>query len=150
MKKIFFMAFFASACAFTNAQTSVIGGDQNNSATKEKTNAGISFRNLSHNFGTIIEGQIATYDFKFKNNGTEPLKLSQVKASCGCTTPKYPTTEIMPGDSANIRAEYNSNGRPGTFNKNIFVTSNAGDVTLTILGNVVKEPEKPISPIIIR
>jgi hypothetical protein len=150
MKKVLFMAVFASVFAFTNAQTGVIGGNQNNDATKEKSNAGISFGSLSHNFGNIIEGQIATYEFQFKNNGTEPLKLTQVKASCGCTTPKYPTTEIMPGESANIRAEYNSAGRPGTFNKNIFVTSNAGDVTLTILGNVVKEPEKPISPIIIR
>ena len=150
MKKVLFMAVFASVFAFTNAQTGVIGGNQNNDVTKEKSNAGISFGTLSHNFGNIIEGQIATYEFQFKNIGTEPLKLTQVKASCGCTTPKYPTTEIMPGESANIRAEYNSAGRPGPFNKNIFVNSNAGDVTLTILGNVVKEPEKPISPIIIR
>ena len=49
-----------------------------------------------------------------------------------------------------IRAEYNSAGRPGTFSKNIFVTSNAGEQTLTISGNVVKEPEKPLSPIIIK
>jgi hypothetical protein len=30
------------------------------------------------------------------------------------------------------------------------VKSNGGDLTLTISGNVVKEPEKPRSPIIIR
>lgn len=141
------MAVFATAFACTNAQTTVIGG---NTSAAEKSNAGITFKGIVHNFGNIIEGQIATHDFQFTNNGTEPLKLTQVKASCGCTTPKYPTTDIMPGETANIKAEYNSSGRPGTFNKNIFVTSNAGDVTLTISGNVVKEPEKPISPIIIR
>jgi hypothetical protein len=148
MKHWLFVALAALTPYITSAQNGVIGGT--NTPEQEKSNAGISFPSLAHNFGNIIEGQIATYDFQFINNGTEPLKLTRVKASCGCTTPKYPTTEIMPGDTASIRAEYNSAGRPGTFNKNIFVNSNAGDITLTISGNVVKEPEKPISPVIIR
>ncbi len=148
MKKTTLIA--ASICFFTfaKAQNTAIGATT--TPVEEKSNAGISFGKLAHNFGNIIEGQIATYDFQFVNNGTEALQLTRVKASCGCTTPKYPTTAIMPGDTASIRAEYNSAGRPGTFNKNIFVNSNAGDITLTITGNVVKEPEKPISPIIIR
>ena len=148
MKKTLIIAAFAFVLTHAKAQNGVIGCT--NTPVEEKSNAGIQFGKLAHNFGNIIEGQIATYDFQFTNNGTEPLKLTRVKASCGCTTPKYPTTEVMPGDTASIRAEYNSAGRPGTFNKNIFVNSNAGDITLTISGNVVKEPEKPISPVIIR
>ena len=118
--------------------------------TTQKSNAGIEFEINEHNFGTVIEGQIATYEFAFKNNGTEPLKLNHVKASCGCTTPSWPREEVGPGETAVIKAEYNSSGRPGSFHKNIFVKSNGGDITLTIKGNVVKEPEKPISPIIIK
>lgn len=148
MKKTIIIAALVCTFSYAKAQTAVIGGTT--TPVEEKSNAGIKFETLAHNFGNIIEGQIATYDFQFVNNGTEPLKLTRVKASCGCTTPKYPTTEVMPGDTASIRAEYNSAGRPGTFNKNIFVNSNAGDITLTISGNVVKEPEKPISPVIIR
>jgi hypothetical protein len=117
----------------------------------EKTsNANLVFETSSHSFGNIIEGQIATYEFKFTNTGTEPLELTNVRASCGCTTPKWPRELIQPGQTSVVRAEYNSSGRPGTFNKNIFVTSNAGQATLTISGNVIKEPEKPISPIIIK
>lgn len=118
--------------------------------TAQKSNAGIEFEINEHNFGTVIEGQIATYEFAFKNNGSEPLKLNHVKASCGCTTPVWPREEIQPGETSIIKAEYNSAGRPGSFHKNIFVKSNGGDITLTIKGNVVKEPEKPISPVIIR
>jgi|688.fasta_scaffold222239_2 hypothetical protein len=117
----------------------------------EKTsNANLVFETSSHSFGNIIEGQIATYEFKFTNTGTEPLELTNVRASCGCTTPKWPRELIQPGQTSVVRAEYNSSGRPGTFSKNIFVTSNAGQSTLTISGNVIKEPEKPISPIIIK
>jgi hypothetical protein len=117
--------------------------------SSSKDTAILTFEKSEHNFRTIIEGQIATYEFKFTNTGTLPIVLSNVKASCGCTTPKWPREAIMPGESNVIRAEYNSNGRPGTFHKNIFVTSDAGKQTLTIKGNVVSEPEKPKSPIII-
>jgi hypothetical protein len=122
---------------------------QEESAAKT-SNANLVFETSSHSFGNIIEGQIATYEFKFTNTGTEPLELTNVRASCGCTTPKWPRELIQPGASSVIRAEYNSSGRPGTFSKNIFVTSNAGQSTLTISGNVIKEPEKPVSPIIIK
>ncbi len=120
------------------------------STDSAKSNASIKFETTSHSFGNIIEGQMATHEFVFTNTGTDPLLLTNVRASCGCTTPSWPREAIEPGKSATIRAEYNSNGRPGTFTKNIFVTSNGGESTLTISGNVVKEPEKPVSPIIIK
>ncbi|MBL7811442.1 MAG: DUF1573 domain-containing protein [Bacteroidetes bacterium] len=119
-------------------------------ASTPQSNAKLKMETVSHNFGTVIEGQIARYDFKFTNEGTEPLVLSNVQASCGCTTPKWPREPLAPGASAVITAEYNSNGRPGTFTKNIFVYSNGGDATLTITGIVSKEPEKPKSPVIIK
>ncbi len=125
-------------------------GDAATTEAEKTSNANLVFETSSHNFGNIIEGQIATYEFKFTNTGTESLELTNVRASCGCTTPKWPRELIQPGASSVIRAEYNSSGRPGTFSKNIFVTSNAGQSTLTISGNVIKEPEKPVSPIIIK
>lgn len=116
----------------------------------QQTNTTIKFDEISHNFGNVTEGEIAKYEFRFTNTGAEPLVLTNVQASCGCTTPKWPREPIAPGQSAVITAEYNSNGRPGSFTKNIFVKSNGGDVTLTISGMVIKEPEKPKSPIIIK
>ena len=110
--------------------------------------AKIQFTENVHNFGNVIEGQIARYDYKFTNTGTEPLVLSNVQASCGCTSPKWPREAIAPGATAVVTAEYNSSGREGNFNKNIFVHSNGGEVTLTITGVVVKEAEKPKSIII--
>lgn len=112
--------------------------------------AKIVFAEQSHNFGNVIEGEIARYDFKFTNTGTEPLILQNVHASCGCTTPKWPREPIAPGATGVITAEFNSNGRPGTFNKQITVTSNGGEVVLSINGLVVSEPSKPKSPVIIK
>lgn len=148
MKKLVFLLASVALTSFTWAQNdNTIGSTP--TPVEQKSNAAIKFETTTHSFGTVIEGQIATYDFKFTNTGTDPLVLSNVTASCGCTTPKWPREAIAPGQSGVITAEYNSNGRPGTFNKNIFVKGNGGDVTLSISGNVVKEPEKPLSPIII-
>lgn len=141
---LFLVAVFS---LLTQGFAQVITG--NGQSNAKSSNASIKFNNTSHSFGNIIEGQIARHEFKFTNEGTEPLTLDNVSASCGCTTPKWPRETIAPGQSSIIVAEYNSQGRPGTFTKNIFVKSNGGEVTLTISGNVVKEPEKPKSPIII-
>ncbi len=104
--------------------------------------AEIRFDNTSHDFGDVTEGDIATYTFTFKNVGTEPLVLSNVRASCGCTTPFWTRDPIMPGKEGSIKASYNSKGRPGVFNKSITVTSNTtpGRNVLYLKGTVNHNP----------
>ena len=99
MKKLVFL--FGAALLFniTWAQTNPAIGSTP-TPVEEKSNAAVKFETTSHSFGTVIEGQIATYDFKFTNTGTDPLVLSNVTASCGCTTPKWPREAIAPGQSA--------------------------------------------------
>lgn len=111
----------------------------------------ITFVELTHSFGKVIEGEIARYEFKFTNDGDKPLKLTSVNPSCGCTSPKWPREEIAPGQSAVIIVEYNSQGRPGSFTKYVTVNSNGSStpITLTISGEVISEPAKPKSPVII-
>ena len=147
MKKILLFGILFAALGVVSAQTPSTPVPP---PAEQQSNAKIKFDELAHSFGNIIEGELARYEFKFTNTGTEPLVLTNVQASCGCTTPKWPREPIAPGQTAVISAEYNSNGRPGSFTKNIFVHSNGGEVTLTISGLVIKEPERPKSPIIIK
>lgn len=100
--------------------------------------AKIEFEAETHNFGEIPEGPVARHEFKFKNIGTAPLILSGVNASCGCTTPTWTKEPIKPGETGVIVAEYDSRNRPGAFNKNISVWSNAenGNIVLYIKGSV--------------
>lgn len=139
------------ACGFAivgaQAQTVVTPVVPVDVSTVEETT--IAFEQTSHDFGNVIEGELATYEFKFKNNGKDSLKLTYVKASCGCTTPTWTQEAIAPGAEGLVTAQYNSRGRPGSFNKTITVRSTGGDANLGIRGVVVAEPEKPKSPIII-
>jgi len=103
-----------------------------------------SFTEESHDFKSVIEGVKATHVFKFTNVGNEPIVITAVRASCGCTTPEWPKEPIAPGQTSEIKAIYNSKGRLGNFNKSIRVTSNAVEVTKTlyIKGIVSKEPPR--------
>ena len=47
----------------------------------------LELKESNHNFGKIPQGRPATYTFEIVNTGTTPMRLDNVHASCGCTTP---------------------------------------------------------------
>ena len=100
--------------------------------------ADFKFDTEVHDFGTVKEGVQAEHTFKFTNTGKEPLVITNVQASCGCTTPTWSKEPIKPGAQGSVTAIYNSKGRPGNFNKAVTVTSNAktAQKVLFIKGNV--------------
>lgn len=104
----------------------------------------MEFKTDMHDFGTVAEGPDAEFKFEFKNTGKEPVILSAVTASCGCTAPEWSKEPVLPGKKSVIKAVYHTAGRPGGFNKTITVTSNAGVKVLTIKGTVEKAPESSV------
>jgi hypothetical protein len=105
--------------------------------------------NYVWDYGTIQQGADGSSFFAFKNTGTEPLVLSEVRSSCGCTVPRWPREPIMPGKSDTIKVKYDTK-RLGQINKTITVISNAvnNPVVLRIKGNVVEKPAEvvPVKP----
>tara|TARA_B110000090_G_scaffold23784_1_gene23498 strand:- start:1707 stop:2111 length:405 start_codon:yes stop_codon:yes gene_type:complete len=78
---------------------------------------------------TIDYGQVAKKSdgariFTFTNIGTAPIIISRVQSSCGCTVPEKPEAPIVPGAKGEIKVSYDTN-RPGRFNKQIIIFSNA-------------------------
>ncbi len=87
----------------------------------------LEFSETSHDFGEIIQGDKVSYVFKFKNTGSEPLVLSNVMTTCGCTATSWPRQPIPPNGSGEIAATFNSAGKMGKQNKYITVVSNASN-----------------------
>lgn len=104
----------------------------------------IVFEKVSHDFGTLKEGDPAMEVFKFKNVSSEPITLQNVKASCGCTTPQWTNTPVAPGGTGEIQVSYGTTGRPGPFNKSVTVTLDtvSQPIFLYIKGDVIR-PEAP-------
>jgi hypothetical protein len=119
MKSYFFilMVLVLSSCSEnkptnSNIESSIVANEENEKALKEtladtekeeqeilKTLTSMSFDKLDHDFGTIKEGSTNKVLFKVTNTGKKPLVISDVSASCGCTTPKKPEYPIAPGKS---------------------------------------------------
>lgn len=136
MKKIFLASLLT---IFTLGIASAQNTTNNDKAQAENQNGPkIEFANTTHDYGDIKKGGDGNCEFTFTNTGNEPLILSNVRASCGCTTPSWTKAPVMPGKTGTIKVRYNTNNIGG-FSKRVTVNSNSvttPTVTLTIKGTV--------------
>lgn len=146
MKRIFalgFFAFFGVAGAMAQASssatatvTTVVAKD---SAAAPVVGPALMFEEQKFDFGEIKQGEEVQHTFKFTNNGSQPLLITNVRTTCGCTATDYPKAPVQPGETASITAKFNSAGKRGPQNKVITIESNAaqGSTQVMIVTNVV-------------
>ncbi len=142
MKKVVFTCLMMLFVVFgLNAQNAIATAVVDSANMPE-----ISFSKLVHDYGTIELNGNGVCQFEFTNTGKEPLVLSNVRSSCGCTVPSWPKEPILPGKTGVIDVKYNTS-RAGVINKSVVVTSNAktSTVTLQIKGEV-KAPAQQMVP----
>jgi Protein of unknown function (DUF1573) len=129
------------------AQTSV----SPNSASSESApvtpvinpNAGeFQWAEETHDFGTIAQGIPVKNKFMFTNNGKEPIIISNVQKTCGCTVTDWSKEPIMPGQQGFVLAEFNA-AKEGPFTKAITVQSDSKtpSVKLYFKGTVQKSEQ---------
>ena len=93
--------------------------------------------------------------FNFTNTTQGPLTITNVRASCGCTTPAWNKEPIAPEGQGQITVSYNAKGRPGAFHKSVTITLSNGNETFTyyvyIKGKVTPAEQQPAqtSPVVI-
>jgi len=71
--------------------------------------------------------------YKFTNTGAKPIKIENVRTSCGCTTAALSKTDYAPGESGEIEAKFTFSGRTGKQEKAIMVTTSADPQAPTVL-----------------
>jgi hypothetical protein len=101
--------------------------------------AEFKFDKESHNFGKVVLGTPVSVNFKFTNTGDQPLIISGVESSCGCTVPEYTKTPVKKGETGIIKVTFNPAGAALPFSKIVTITSNAKTSTkvLYIKGETV-------------
>jgi hypothetical protein len=82
------------------------------------------FDKETYDFGKIPQGKPVSVDFKFTNTGEEPIIITNVESTCGCTVPKFTSTPVKKGESGVISVTYNA-AAVMPFSKAITVKSNA-------------------------
>jgi hypothetical protein len=104
----------------------------------------LTFEKNTHDFGDIYQGDQVAQVFKFTNTGNEPLIITNIQVTCGCTAPEWPRQPIPPGGKGEIKIGFNSAGKMGRQNKTVTVVSNAAndENTISFVTNILtKTPQ---------
>lgn len=122
----------------------VVLGFAFNASAQDDQKAEFKFNEEKHDFGKVPQGTPVTTVFTFTNIGQEPLILTEVKPTCGCTIADYTKTPVKKGDKGKITITYNA-AVAAPFNKTIVVTSNAKTPQkyLNIIGEVIAKAVAP-------
>ncbi|MDR1761480.1 MAG: DUF1573 domain-containing protein [Bacteroidales bacterium] len=153
MKKLSFVVALLLIATLVSAQTEEKVENQKKSKKAEKTavekgdeKSPIEFETLVIDFGEIkkTDKPVETV-FRFKNTGKDPIILSNVRASCGCTAPEWTKDPVLPKKTGEIKVQYKNTHIVGSFSKTISVTSNKNPdspIVLTIKGKVIDTTEQ--------
>ena len=107
--------------------------------------AEIAFEQETIDYGNVAYNSDGLRTFVFTNTGDEPLVISRVSSTCGCTVPEKPKEPILPGNKGEIKVKYDTK-RPGPIRKTVTVYSNAQNspTPLKIKGYVTKKDTKSV------
>ena len=94
--------------------------------------AKMEFENLYHNFGVVNQGDKVRHVFKFKNTGKVALLIADARSTCGCTVPRYTKAPINPGESGEIKVEFDTKSKSGAQSKPVSITANTYPKITTI------------------
>ncbi|MGK7390484.1 MAG: DUF1573 domain-containing protein [Candidatus Cyclobacteriaceae bacterium M2_1C_046] len=133
MKKILLTLFALFTVASLYAQEPI----------KQENGPILTFEKDTHDFGDIYQGDKVKHTFTFENTGNEPLIITNVQVTCGCTATEWPRDPIAPGQSGDITIQFDSTGKIGRQNKVITVVSNAlnRQNRVTIVTNILPKKD---------
>ncbi len=89
------------------------------------------------NMGHATTGDQMRGSLKITNLGEPDMVIARVRSSCGLMIATWPTNPIPKGETAEIVFRFDTN-RPGRFNRNIIIHTNAWqkDIIIPVTGMV--------------
>jgi hypothetical protein len=155
MKKIVLIVGLVSMVAFTsckdNASSKIKTDNVVEAAVRDEAAKAVpvmSFEKAEYDFGTIEQGTPQEAIFLFTNTGNAPLIITDAKSSCGCTVPNPPKDPIAPGETGELKVNFNGSGQ-NQVTKTITVTANTekGSEILRIKAFVNPKGAAPLGPV---
>jgi hypothetical protein len=104
-------------------------------APVQQSNA-LRFDEPIHKFGTVKQGEVLKYKFKFTNVSSKPVDVTNATATCGCTVPDYPFISILPNETGEIGVSFNTMHKLGHQKPIVTVTTTSGTYQVVMEGEV--------------
>ncbi len=122
MRQLIFtcLALFFIGCGPTRPTTNIGGAVFDISAETLEAKA-----DTLVNVGALRSGEVIRYDARLRNVGTEPLVITDITTSCGCTSVEYDTKPIPPGGEGAFSLRFDSRGMWGIQLKLIEIRTSA-------------------------
>ena len=105
----------------------------------------VSWNRDTIRYGEVEEGTIVLDSFRVTNTGVYPYIVKDVRTSCDCTVLQYPKFPVMPGETATVRIEFDSQGKIGPTAPAIVIHDNSGPNARNILylrGTIIPRVKK--------
>lgn len=121
MKKFILFAFLFTVSAQLFAQTAPAKAQ-----VQKDINKVLKFTNDNYNMGNIPYGKPTEFNVTIENISAAPVTLNNVQVSCGCTTPKFQSNQVIaPGQKTVVTLGFNGSAM-GNFSKTatIFLSDN--------------------------
>jgi hypothetical protein len=102
----------------------------------------ITFVKTVHDFGEVGPGTTQTTRFEFTNEGTAPLRITEVQSCCGVVARGVKAGQVYaPGRSGALEVTFRAGDQPAPFQKRLRIASNDplhGVATLTIQAKIAR------------
>lgn len=118
----------ASSEVSVDSANNNLAGATNN--TQVITNLALS--EPEFDFGKIKKGDKVEHVYEVTNTGKNPLIISSVVPTCGCTVPEFTKDPIMPGQKGKITLKFDSTNFQGIVHKTAQLYANVSQVPIEL------------------
>jgi hypothetical protein len=97
------------------------------------------FNKVEHDFGTVARGASTVYRFEVTNLYKQPMHITGVRSSCGCTSPTIENATFKTHDKAYIVAKFNTHTFKGRHGATLTISFGApyrAEVQVRVHGNI--------------
>lgn len=118
----------ASSEVSVDSANNNLAGATNN--TQVLTNLALS--EPEFDFGKIKKGDKVEHVYEVTNTGKNPLIISSVVPTCGCTVPEFTKDPIMPGQKGKVTLKFDSTNFQGIVHKTAQLYANVSQVPIEL------------------
>lgn len=109
-------------------------------AFNTEAQAKIKFTETKKDLGKVKKGDVVSAEYEFKNEGDQPLIISNYEVECSCTTVDFPKQPIAPGQTSKLTVKFDTKSAYDRQDRKVGIVSNAKNSASVRIKCFVEKP----------
>lgn len=105
-----------------------------------QSQAKIKFTESKKDLGKVKKGEVVSADYEFKNEGDQPLIITNFEVECSCTTVDFPKQPIAPGQTGKLTVKFDTKSAYDRQDRKVVIVSNAKNSASVRIKCFVEKP----------